>query len=453
MKLSKKLVLFIVGFAVSVLIFLTTLYITYRSEEVIQQQFDTWENDYLVISNTKSIISTLYKVENNVRGYIISGDKKYLDDYQIFHTSVLLTIDELKRVSLKDTSEFATIFKLCVATNDKLDNLHAKIIHFQTQPENQNMLLSKMEKGNELMTDIRKIEEEIINYKLLQLQIKRKNASNALKNTHSVILTLAIATISMFVFLFLFLKHYLKNRANEEKELKDLNENKNKFFSIISHDLRNPVKNIALMSELLISEKTSKSYDPQKIASMIHGSANNLSSLLDNLLKWSRLQMNDIAVSPEVLELHKIVIDVIRHQQSNAQNKKIEINNFTNPDTLVYGDQNMVTSVLRNILSNAIKFTNKEGKIDFFSQQKNNLVEISVSDNGVGMPQEIADKLFSIDFKLSTKGTNKEEGTGLGLKICKEFIEKNKGKIAVQSAINKGTTFFISFPNGENAIK
>ncbi|TAE76477.1 MAG: sensor histidine kinase, partial [Bacteroidetes bacterium] len=86
------------------------------------------------------------------------------------------------------------------------------------------------------------------------------------------------------------------------------------------------------------------------------------------------------------------------------------------------------------------------GKIDFFSQERNGMIQISISDNGVGMPQEVADKLFSIDFKLSTKGTNKEEGTGLGLKICKEFVEKNKGKIYVESAVNKGTTFFVSFP-------
>lgn len=446
MKLSKKLILFISGFALSVLVFLCSLYFTYKSEEDLNDQFESWENDYLIISTTKSMINTLYSVENDVRGYIISGDQKYINDYQLLRTSIQLMIDELKHSSKNNPNEYAKAVKLCEVTNSKLDHLFDKITHFSHPTYNQEELLKKIDLGNQMMDEIRIMEENIINYRLNQLQVKKKNAVKAVQNTQFKILILAIASIAMFTFMFLFLKYYLVKRASEEKELKELNENKNKFFSIISHDLRNPVKNIALMSELLISGKTSKTYDPQKIVSMIHGSANNLSSLLDNLLKWSRLQMNDIAINPEILELHKVTLDVIRHQQSNAANKKIEINNYVNSNALVIGDQNMVTSVLRNLLSNAIKFTDKGGKIDFFSQERNGMIQISISDNGVGMPQEVADKLFSIDFKISTKGTNKEEGTGLGLKICKEFVEKNKGKIYVESAVNKGTTFFVSFP-------
>lgn len=446
MKFTNRLILIIIGFVISVLIFLGSLYVTYKSEEDLHNQFEVFENDYLVISTTKSMINMLYGLENNVRGYIITGDKKYISDFQIKSTSIILMIDELKRSSLNIPDQYAQALDLCKAANDKLDFLYQRIDNVTKNNSNKNEALKKFELGNELMAEIRKMEEEILNYRLEQLHLKKKNALTSIQNSKFKTTILAFASFAMFVFVFLFLKYYQVKRAAEENELKELNENKNKFFSIISHDLRNPVKNIALMSELLISSKTSKSYDPEKIISMIHGSANNLSSLLDNLLKWSRLQMNDITINPEILELHKITLDVIRHQQSNALNKKIEINNYVSTDALIVSDQNMTNSVLRNLLSNAIKFTDKGGKIDFYSQIRNGMVEISISDNGVGMPQEVADKLFSINFKLSTKGTNKEEGTGLGLKICKEFVDKNKGRIAVESTVKKGTTFIVSFP-------
>ncbi len=328
--------------------------------------------------------------------------------------------------------------------NQKLDNLNQKIAHFNKK--NQDSLFFSLRRGTELMEQIKNLEDKIINVKILALNQKRSSTQNALYSSRIIISVVAMATICMIIFIYLFFSQYIKSRAVEEKELKELNENKNKFFSIISHDLRNPVKNIALMSELMLSNKESKTYDATKLAQMISSSANNLSSLLDNLLKWSRIQMNKIDIAPEEMDIHKIAIDVIRHQSINASTKKIEINNFIKPDTKVFADQNMIITVLRNILSNAIKFTDKGGKIDFYSITKDGFVEISITDNGIGMPQEIANKIFSIDFKHSTKGTNKEEGTGLGLKICKEFIDKNKGIITVNSEPKKGTSFAITLP-------
>jgi signal transduction histidine kinase len=251
----------------------------------------------------------------------------------------------------------------------------------------------------------------------------------------------------MTILIILFFVEYAKTHARIERELIELNDNKSKFFSIISHDLRNPVKNIVLMAQLLTEEANSKTYDPLKIASMIQGSANNLSSLLDNLLKWSRLQMNRIEVNTETLNLKKIVADVIRHQNIHASQKSIFISNHIPEEYYVLVDQNMFTTVLRNLLSNAIKFTEKGGQIDLSANQTGNYIELLVADTGVGIPDEVAEKIFSLDFKLSTKGTNKEEGTGLGLKLAKEFIEKNKGSIRLESALKKGTKFYVSIPS------
>lgn len=444
MKLSKTLILFLAGFSVSVLVLLVSLYFTYSTEESLQNQFSDWEQDHFVIENTKTIINTLYKAENGVRAFIITKDTSHIQDLQNHVNSILLLTNELIRITQNDSITNQNMRMLCELANKKLENISQKVLHFNQK--NETGIIQKLKQGTDLMDEIKNIEDKIVNVKIVALNKKRTATQNSLYSSRIIISIVAMATICMILFIYLFFNQYIKSRQVEEKELKELNENKNKFFSIISHDLRNPVKNIALMSELMLSNKESKSYDATKLAQMISSSANNLSSLLDNLLKWSRIQMDKIDITPEEIDIHKIAIDVIRHQTINATSKKIEINNFIRPETSVFADQNMINTVLRNLLSNAIKFTDKGGKIDFYSIVKNDFVEISVTDNGIGMPQEIADKIFSIDFKHSTKGTNKEEGTGLGLKICKEFVEKNKGFITVNSETQKGTTFAITLP-------
>lgn len=444
MKLSKKLILFLAGFTISVFVLLFSLYLTYSTEETLQNQFNEWEQDHFIIENTKTIVNTLFKTENNVRAYIITKDTVYLKDIQNHINSLLLLSNELVRISQNDSIINKSIISMCVLANKKFDNLNQKI-NYSNIKDNV-LLFKKLNEGTAIMDEVRTLEEKIINIKVIELNNSRNETQITLFSSRIIISIVATATICMLIFIFLFFNQYFKSRSIEEKELKELNDNKNKFFSIISHDLRNPVKNIALMSELMLTNTENKSYDSVKLAQMISGSANNLSSLLDNLLKWSRIQMNNIEINLEEIDIHKISIDVIRHQANNALNKKIEIYNFIQNNTFAFADQNMITTVLRNLLSNAIKFTEKGGKIEFYSIVKNSFIEISITDNGIGMPQEIADKIFSIDFKHSTKGTNKEEGTGLGLKICKEFIDKNKGNISVISGFKKGTTFNITLP-------
>lgn len=444
MKLSRKLILFLTGFSISVFVLLFSLYLTYSTEETLQNQFNEWEQDHFIIENTKTIVNTLFKTENNVRAYIITKDTVYLKDIQNHINSLLLLSNELVRISQNDSIINKSIISMCVLANKKFDNLNQKI-NYSNIKDNV-LLFKKLNEGTAIMDEVRTLEEKIINIKVIELNNSRNETQITLFSSRIIISIVATATICMLIFIFLFFNQYFKSRSIEEKELKELNDNKNKFFSIISHDLRNPVKNIALMSELMLTNTENKSYDSVKLAQMISGSANNLSSLLDNLLKWSRIQMNNIEINLEEIDIHKISIDVIRHQANNALNKKIEIYNFIQNSTFAFADQNMITTVLRNLLSNAIKFTEKGGKIEFYSIVKNSFIEISITDNGIGMPQEIADKIFSIDFKHSTKGTNKEEGTGLGLKICKEFIDKNKGNISVISGLKKGTTFNITLP-------
>ncbi len=229
---------------------------------------------------------------------------------------------------------------------------------------------------------------------------------------------------------------------NHREQLKTLNASKDKFFSIIAHDLRNPIAGFLNLTEVLtnnfdvFSEKESKEF----IGAMNQASKQ-LYNLLENLLQWSRSQTGNITYEPKFVSVRKMVDNTIDELMINIENKSIKININIDEKTLVFVDENMITTVIRNLISNAIKFTHPEGLISIRCVKKDEHVELSVIDNGVGIKKEDQKKLFRIDQHLTTQGTSEERGTGLGLILCKEFIEKNNGEIWVESELNKGSAF------------
>ena len=444
MKLTKTLSSLLIGFFLSILVFAGSIYFTYKTEENLHADFIDVEKTHQIIQRSKTITNTLTRMESNMRGYGISDDISFIDDYQILKDSLNRNIVYLENALAGNISQTDKMEQLKEVIKKKLASLDRKQIIFSDSKVDQKSTNKVIFEGKSLMDNIDRIQDDIISVQQTVLQQRHNNTVRDLRQTHITIEIIGSSAIIMSILIIIFFFEYAKTHARIEQDLIELNDNKNKFFSIISHDLRNPVKNIVLMAQLLTEQANSKSYDPLKIATMIQGSANNLSSLLDNLLKWSRLQMNKIEFIPEKLDMQKVVEDVIRHQAVNAGQKNIVIKNHIDKNVYAYVDQNMITTVLRNLISNGIKFTNKAGNIDIYAHSSDNDVEIAVTDNGVGMPSDIAEKIFSIDFKHSTKGTNKEEGTGLGLKLCKEFIEKNGGKIRVESQVNVGSKFIVT---------
>jgi signal transduction histidine kinase len=187
----------------------------------------------------------------------------------------------------------------------------------------------------------------------------------------------------------------------------------------------------------------------REFAKGMNKSVKSLLELLDNLLLWSRTQTRTIEFSPEVLNLHDVVEGNINLLQAVAQNKKIDLKAAVDPHTEVFADRNMLNSVLRNLISNAIKFTDRSGHIE------NGEVKVSVRDNGVGMSEKNLSQLFRLDTYHTTLGTSNEKGNGLGLILCKEFVEKNGGTIGVESEEGKGSTFYFTVPTskkGQGAI-
>ena len=240
----------------------------------------------------------------------------------------------------------------------------------------------------------------------------------------------------------------IENALREgEKKYETLNATKDKFFRIISHDLKNPFHQLLGLTDILNKDLPNlDKKELKKIIGMIHNSAETGSKLLENLLIWANSQTDNIDFKPAELRLSEVLIQSIQFVQSLADNKNITINSNV-PGTLsLFADRNMLDLIFRNLITNAIKFTNRNGKVTISAHSEKEVIIISIKDTGVGIPPENIEKLFKADKIYSTSGTEKEKGTGLGLILCKEFVEKNRGKIWVQSEPGKGSEFIISFP-------
>jgi PAS domain S-box-containing protein len=236
-------------------------------------------------------------------------------------------------------------------------------------------------------------------------------------------------------------------------QLEQLNATKNKFFSIIAHDLKNPFQAIFGFSELL--QRNFEDFDDtqkMELLNMIKASSESAYNLLENLLQWARTQTDRIKYSPADIDLAELIEQNIALSQGSAENKHITLVSNVNGKSLAFADKNMINLVLRNLISNAIKFTNDGGvvTVQCSAEEKNKqMVSVSISDTGIGISSDNIKKLFRIDEYFSTSGTAGESGTGLGLIICKEFVEKNKGIIHIDSELEVGTTFTFTLPRSE----
>ena len=244
------------------------------------------------------------------------------------------------------------------------------------------------------------------------------------------------------------------NLEKYTRDLLDLNKTKDKFFSIIAHDLRNPYSSMMGFSELLLEDLEELSKDEiRESLKIIYSSAKNSFNLLDNLLSWSRLETGSMPFNPSRIVLTEAVEEVISLLFSNAYSKKIEINNLVSPGILLCADKNMLSTILNNLIMNAIKFTPRGGKINIFTQfadfdagSEKTFIKISVDDNGIGMDSDTLGTLFTSVKLQSQPGTEKEQGTGMGLMLTREMIEKHGGKITATSKQGIGSVFSFLIP-------
>ena len=225
--------------------------------------------------------------------------------------------------------------------------------------------------------------------------------------------------------------------------IEELSSIKDRLFAIISHDLRGPLKNLYSFLNLLVTERLSQERFYEILPILIRG-VSNTTNLVENLLYWSKSQLNGATISKTSFDINTLVQNQISLFENQAAEKKIILTNETLMNTLVNADENMIDLVLRNLVYNAIKFCNSGCQIRVTSKTLEQFIEISVIDNGVGIATENIDKIFQTKEKFTTLGTDKESGTGLGLLLCKDFIEKNNGTIGVESEVGKGTRFWFT---------
>ncbi|MGW8317017.1 MAG: sensor histidine kinase, partial [Bacteroidales bacterium] len=235
--------------------------------------------------------------------------------------------------------------------------------------------------------------------------------------------------------------------SESEMELQNLNRSKDRIFSVVAHDLRNPVAAIMGFSELLhdnfdqFTPETQEEY----VLQILQGTQR-LQSLLENLLIWARSQMKAVKYAPEYIKVKNVVEDCVKELKPNFDHKKVECLVRLDRRCEVFADKSMIYTVFRNLLMNAIKFSFPGGKVRITSETDGVHCRVMVIDEGIGIQPEIQEKLFDANEGITSPGTTGESGSGLGLVICKEFLERNEGEISVESEPGNGSTFTVTLP-------
>lgn len=248
------------------------------------------------------------------------------------------------------------------------------------------------------------------------------------------------------------IKHQKEALEAQTTQLETLNQTKDKFFAIIAHDLKNPFSTVVSLSEMLAQEFDNFDHEKQlTFVQQIQTFSSKTYNLLENLLQWAVLQTGQQKIHIQENNIGRLIADNVDLLTGFAQNKGIALRCETHDDSLANFDYNMVNTVIRNLITNALKFTPENGQVSVTLQNLPEKWRVNVIDNGVGISETDRQKLFRIDTNPSTIGTSQERGTGLGLILCKEFIQKNGGEIGVDSQLGKGSTFWFTIPKTNKA--
>lgn len=373
---------------------------------------------------------------DSARIYINSSYKTSLEKgYTVLLKDNLFALADLAENDGKTNAAF-NYYKQASHLNDSLYNndIVSKIADLQVkyvneQHEQENILLRK---NNEIQ-QVTIQQQRIITWLLILCVV-------------FVLIVLTFISISLASN-----KKLNKELEESEQNLMRANADKDKFFTIIAHDLRTPFNGLLGITELLESDHNKFSKEELKeVTGLLRKSSLNLYSLLDGLLQWAQTQIGTMEYNFKMFDFNINATNIVEILGPVATAKKISIKNEVKPGTMLYADEKSTLTVLRNLVANAIKFTHAGGTITISAKSNTSEMTISVSDNGVGMTPHKIERLFLISEKVTQPGTNDELGTGLGLILCKELIERNSGEIWVESEIAKGSTFFFTLPISEN---
>jgi len=381
-----------------------------RVQEIIKQSEEKYRN---ITDNIDDFLYTFERIDNSIR--------------PIFYTS------SVEKITHYSQDEFLTDTKMLL-----------KIIHPDdftgVKKKLKNLFKSKIQMSGE-------IEFRLISK--LGNVVWVRNKLNIIRNSKGEIQKLfgLVSDISARK------KAEIELKKSSDKLIK-LNETKDRFISIISHDLRTPFSSVVGFTDLLLNDNELKEEEKTQYIKFIQDSSNSMLSLVNSLLDWTRLQTGRVRFEPDRYQIKDIVNSSINLMSGVAIQKNITLNSKLKDETNVFVDKDLVQQVFNNLLSNALKFTKENGEIIISNkpQERSRFIEFSIKDNGIGIKEENLDKLFNVDAKYTSEGTKGEKGSGLGLSLVKEIIDKHGGEIKVKSTYGKGTEFLFTLPIASDNI-
>jgi signal transduction histidine kinase len=350
---------------------------------------------------------------------------------------------------LQITCDAAKVLSDIYSARDDYKESYAYFVQYKDLSDS----VMNLEKGNQLariqtLYELGKTEKENAGLKIENVQSQKSLKTKTLVIIVFVILALVLAFM-------LYLLNKLNNKqlalnkklAEQGKELEDLNDQKDRFFSFVAHNLKNPFNTIMGFAELMQrTENTKDKQKPQQYARLIYDLSSQVQKVLSNLLEWSRLQRRSFECKPETVELSSLVKDVLEMNTREAARKDIHFNINRQDHVVVSADRSMITTVLQNLVSNAINFTPSSGVITLSCALEDQQAVVSIADTGIGISPENLERLFSFDFSQSRMSSSDKGGAGLGLIICQEMIAKNNGTITAESEPGKGSRFTFTLP-------
>jgi signal transduction histidine kinase len=392
-------------------------------------------NNLYLLALSKSRIGKIYLKTNNIPAALKYSQESLL-------TATMLKTPEIACETYKNLSDI-------YAANQDYNKAYNYFVLFKQYSDSLlNSEKARLIQEMQIKYDLGQKEKE--NEFLRQQNLDKTYTIRKITYTAIGIIFLFIASIILLVMLIRLIKRYRilnMKLAQQSKELEDLNDQKDKLFSFVAHNLKNPFNTIMGFSELILTKGDTYDYEKmERYAKHILILSTHVHKILENLLEWSRLQRRNFEYKPEKIEIASLIKDVIEMNYKEAKRKEIDLVVDVSENLMVYADRYMINIVLQNLLSNALNFTPSYGKITIMGRQKEMKAEISVLDTGIGIAPEDLSKLFRIDAQPAKIGTTESKGAGLGLVICKEMIQRCNGEISIKSELSKGTTVIFTLP-------
>lgn len=410
-------------------------------------EYELSDNLFQTIDVMDQMTTELTLSEADVHNFILTSEGTYVDRYRNHRKPLEDRLKSLEGLLNKSPDQKKKFHKLKALVNRQIFNLESSI-----QLKKNNGLLHASEflqarNKDKCMDQIRMLQSDLIEEQKGIIMAGQKKLEFSRKSREYIIISASIGSLLISIIAIGTIVTDLNEKKERERYLEEVNQNKDKFFTLISHDLKGPAHNLIGLSEILMNDKSLTEEEKNSFLEHLNTTAKKNYSLLENLLEWSRIQMGTVQLFPQLTDFSLILQETLILLDEKAFEKKISIKNEIPSNTEVYADANSIKTVLRNLISNALKFTPKGGVVSIKIYDKSStFLKVVVEDSGVGMDQKTKENLFNPGKVVSRYGTDGETGSGIGLLLCKEFIDKNKGKIWVESEPGRGTSFYFSLP-------